>query len=106
LAVNTRLPRDISVTDAVDAPEDFNAILSCLKKEYTYKIYNSRIKDPFYADRAYFYPQRMDLERMRRAAAQFCGDPRLQGGALRRDGDEDHRADRVLVCGGGKRPHH
>lgn len=73
LAVNTRLPRDISVTDAVDAPENFNAILSCLKKEYTYKIYNSRIKDPFYADRAYFYPQRMDLEQMRRAAAQFVG---------------------------------
>ena len=72
-AINTRLPRDISVVDAVDAPEDFNAILSCIKKEYTYKIYNSRLRDPFYADRAYFYPQRMDVERMRRAAAQFVG---------------------------------
>ena len=27
--------------------EDFNAIGSCLKKEYTYRIYNSRFKNPF-----------------------------------------------------------
>ena len=33
LAVNSRLPGDISVSDAVEAPEDFNAIGSCLKKE-------------------------------------------------------------------------
>ena len=33
LAVNSRLPGDISVTDAVEAPEDFNAIGSCLKNE-------------------------------------------------------------------------
>ena len=74
LAVNTRLPRDIAVTDAVDAPEDFNAILSCVKKEYTYRIYNSRIKNPFYADRAYFYSQKIDLDRMRAAAREFVGE--------------------------------
>ncbi len=73
LAVNTRLPKDISVTDAVDAPEDFNAILSCVKKEYTYEIYNSRIRDPFYEDRAYFYPMKLDTEAIKIAAAQFVG---------------------------------
>lgn len=73
LAVNTRLPGDISVIDAVDAPEDFNAILSCIKKEYTYKIFNSRIKNPFYENRAYFYPMKLDVDRMRAAAAEFVG---------------------------------
>ena len=34
LAVNARLPGDIAVTDAREAPEDFNAISSCIKKEY------------------------------------------------------------------------
>ena len=39
LAVNARLPADIAVVDAVAAPEDFNAIGSCIQKEYVYQIY-------------------------------------------------------------------
>lgn len=73
LAVNALLPEDIAVTDAVYAPEDFNAILSCNKKEYTYRIYNSRIKDPFFRDRAYFYPSRLDENVMQRCADMFVG---------------------------------
>ena len=73
LAVNARLPADIAVVDAVAAPEDFNAIGSCLKKEYTYRIYNSRVKNPFYVNRAYFYPKRLDEEFLNRAAHQFVG---------------------------------
>ena len=34
LAVNSRLPDDIAVVDAVEVPDDFNAIGSCVKKEY------------------------------------------------------------------------
>ncbi len=54
LAVNSRLPGDISVSDAVEAPEDFNAIGSCLKKEYIYRILNSAVPDPFLQKRACF----------------------------------------------------
>ncbi len=72
-AVNSRLPSDIAVTDAVEAPEDFNAIGSCVKKEYVYKILNSRIPDPFLQNRACFYPQKLDLGLMERAAAAFEG---------------------------------
>lgn len=73
LALNTVLPDDISVTDAVEAEEDFNAILCCIKKEYTYKIYNSRIKDPFYYNRAYFYPAALNAEKMKIGAEKFVG---------------------------------
>ena len=73
LAVNSRLPEDIVVTNAFDVAEDFNAIGSCLKKEYTYKIYNSRIRNPFYVHRAYFYPKRLDEAVMERAARAFEG---------------------------------
>jgi len=73
LAINPRLPEDISVIGAVDAPEDFNAILSCEKKEYTYRILNTRIPDPFEHNRAYFYPAPLKLDVMQRAAAQFVG---------------------------------
>lgn len=73
LAVNSRLPADIAVERAMDAPEDFNAIGSCIKKEYIYKILNSTIRDPFLEKRVCFYPQRLDMELMRRAAAAFEG---------------------------------
>ena len=72
-AINTHTPEDIAVSEALEVAEDFNAIGSCLKKEYTYRIYNSRIKNPFYVNRAYFYPKRLDEEFLNRAAHQFVG---------------------------------
>ena len=72
-AVNTHTPEDIVVKEAYDMPDDFNAIGSCLKKEYTYRIYNSRIKNPFYVNRAYFYPKHLDESVMDRAARAFEG---------------------------------
>ena len=73
LAVNTRLPDDISVSKATEVPDSFNAIGSCRKKEYTYKIYNSRIRDPFYVNRVWFYPKLLDETVMAEAARQFVG---------------------------------
>ncbi len=73
LAVNSLLPEDIVACAAIDADDDFNAILSCRKKEYTYRIYNSRIRDPFYRNRAYFYPSALDIGAMREAAGYFVG---------------------------------
>ena len=72
-AINTHTPEDIAVSEALEVAEDFNAIGSCLKKEYTYRIYNSRVKNPFYVNRAYFYPKRLDEEFLNRAAHQFVG---------------------------------
>ncbi len=73
LAINARLPADIAVLDAVEVPEDFNAITSCIRKEYIYKIWNSNIRDPFLEKRVCFYPQKLDIERMEQAAAAFEG---------------------------------
>ena len=72
-ALNTHLPGDIVVTEAREMPEGFNAIGSCVKKEYTYLIYNSRIRDPFYVNRAWFYPKHLDEHIMQAAADQFVG---------------------------------
>lgn len=73
LAVNSRLPEDIAVSDAVEVPADFNAIGSCIKKEYIYRIHNSRIRDPFIDRGACFYPQTLDVGRMAAAARAFEG---------------------------------
>ena len=66
-AVNTHIPEDIAVLEAYEVADDFNAIGSCIRKEYTYRIYNSRVKNPFYVNRAYFYPKRLDEDVMDRA---------------------------------------
>ena len=72
-ALNTHLPADIAVTKAFDVHEDFNAIGSCIKKEYTYLIYNTRLRDPFFINRAWFYPKHLDEKIMQEAADQFVG---------------------------------
>ena len=72
-ALNTHLPVDIAVTKAFDVHEDFNAIGSCVRKEYTYTIYNSRLRDPFYVNRAWFYPKHLDEKIMQATAEQFVG---------------------------------
>ncbi len=73
LAINSRLPEDIAVLEAVEVDEGFNAIGSCIKKEYIYKIHNSNIRDPFMEKRVCFYPQHLDMALMQRAAAAFEG---------------------------------
>lgn len=74
LAVNTRLPKDIVVTQALEVSEGFNAISSCVKKEYTYRIYNARLPHAFEVDRAWFYPYKeLDETVMQQAADCFVG---------------------------------
>jgi len=74
LAVNTRLPHDIVVTQAFEVSDHFNAISSCLKKEYTYQIYNARTPNAFYVDRVWFYPYgELDVNVMQAAANYFVG---------------------------------
>lgn len=73
LAVNTRLPEDIVVCKATEVSSGFNAIGSCLKKEYTYRIYNSRIGNAFYVNRAWFYPRYLDEKIMAETAREFVG---------------------------------
>ncbi|MDD7771498.1 MAG: tRNA pseudouridine(38-40) synthase TruA [Firmicutes bacterium] len=72
-ALNTHLPEDIVVTSAWEEHEDFNAIGSCVRKEYSYLIYNSHIRDPFYVNRAWFYPKHLNEAVMQAAADRFVG---------------------------------
>jgi len=73
LALNARLPADIAVSAACEVDENFNAVTSCIRKEYVYRILNSRIRDPFLENRVCFYPSPLDIECMQRAARAFEG---------------------------------
>ncbi|MCR4771834.1 MAG: tRNA pseudouridine(38-40) synthase TruA [Oscillospiraceae bacterium] len=73
LALNALLPQDISVYAAAEVEEDFHAVFSCLRKEYTYRAYTSPVRDPFLNGRALFFPEKTDIDAMRLAAERFKG---------------------------------
>jgi tRNA pseudouridine38-40 synthase len=72
-ALNSRLPRDIVVLSAEAVPDGFHAINSCIEKEYTYRLYTAKMRDPLREGRAYHYPYPLDLNKMRTCAQQFTG---------------------------------
>jgi len=73
IALNTNLPDDICIISAKYVPIDFHSVFSCERKEYTYRIYNSHIRDPFLNNRVWWYPQRLNLERISAGAKEFIG---------------------------------
>lgn len=73
LALNARLPEAVVVRKAVLVPDEFDARFSCVNKEYTYLIHNSRVRDPFSVSRAWAYPQKLNVAAMQRAARDFVG---------------------------------
>ena len=76
LALNFRLPEDISVFFADFVEEDFHARYSVLSKTYEYKIWNSYFRNPFLKNKAYHLSKPISkdgLESMKKAASYFCG---------------------------------
>ena len=73
LALNTYLPKDIAVIACVEAESDFHPRYSCKSKQYVYKIYNGKIRNPFYEKYAYHYKYKLDAEYLNREAQLFVG---------------------------------
>ena len=73
LALNTYLPKDIAVIACVEAENDFHPRYSCKSKQYIYKIYNGKIRNPFYEKYAYHYRYNLDAEYLNREAQAFVG---------------------------------
>ena len=72
-ALNRLLPNDIAVHSAVEVPRDFDARYSCTGKEYIYKIWNHRIKNPFMHNYALHYWYKLDTDLLNEAANSFIG---------------------------------
>jgi tRNA pseudouridine38-40 synthase len=73
MALNRYLPDDIAVSSVVDAEDDFHARYSCKGKEYVYKVWNSRTRNPFYNGLALHYRYHVDVEALNREAQAFVG---------------------------------
>ena len=72
-ALNARLPEDIAVTHAREAPDDFHARYSATGKEYVYRLLNSRIKDPLAPHLSYRAGYHIDERLLHNEAQAFLG---------------------------------
>jgi tRNA pseudouridine38-40 synthase len=72
-AMNTLLPDDISILSCEDMPLDFHARYSATSKEYIYKLFIRKEKDPFLSDLAHHYKYRFSPEKIHISCPAFIG---------------------------------
>lgn len=74
LAINSRLPDDILVTNAREVSETFHARHSSLRKTYRYTILNGRNRDVFRKHMEYHHYTPLDVQAMNEALTYFLGE--------------------------------
>lgn len=72
-ALNRYLPFDIAVNNCIDVKSDFHARYSCKGKEYIYKIWNNKVRNPFLDGYAYHYWYKIDENILNEASKAFIG---------------------------------
>ncbi len=74
VALNSILPKDISVIGAKDVSDSFDGRFSVKRKTYIYKIHNSEIPNPFLKKYSCHYKYKLDIEKMRESAKHIIGE--------------------------------
>lgn len=72
-ALNYHLNGDITALSAWEEDENFNARFSSKGKRYIYKIWNGKMRNPFYRGYSWYLPYELDRENMKKAAEYFIG---------------------------------
>lgn len=72
-SLNAVLPEDISVLSCEEVRFDFHARYDCVSKQYKYLIWNGKSRNPFYRNRALYYPFELDIEMLNCEAQSFMG---------------------------------
>ncbi len=68
------LPDDIAVTGINEAEPDFHARFGIKRKTYLYKIWNKKYPEPFLRKYSMHVPKKLDMDKMKAAAAYFIGE--------------------------------
>ncbi len=76
-ALNAVLPEDIAAIDCKEVDYGFHARYDCKSKEYIYKIWNSKNKNPFLHNYSLHYKYPLDAEFLDRQAKAFIGTHRF-----------------------------
>jgi tRNA pseudouridine38-40 synthase len=73
LALNAKLPEDVSVRLVERAPDGFHATHDAKRKRYRYTIYNDPRRPVFWRRYAWHVPTPLDVEAMHRAGQRLLG---------------------------------
>lgn len=72
--LNKFLPNDIAVISTQEVNERFHSRLNAKGKKYLYRVLNTDVSDVFKRNYTFFYSEKLDIEKMRKGAAYFCGE--------------------------------
>ncbi len=72
-ALNYRLNTDITAVEAWEVEDDFSARFSSKGKRYIYRIWNGRMRNPFYKGYSWYLPYKLNKEKMIESAEHFKG---------------------------------
>ena len=72
-ALNSRLPKDIVITGAEEARKNFHSRFDAKSKVYRYTILNRAYPSALLKDNVCFYPHKLDINLMRKAAKSLLG---------------------------------
>ena len=67
MAINTKLPPEISVKESFDVPMEFNARYSAISRSYRYRILNSPARSALRRNSVFHFKQELDFELMKEA---------------------------------------
>lgn len=73
MALNTKLPPDIATVACREVSADFHPRYNCKTKEYVYRVYNGKTRDPFLEKYTYHYRFNLDADYLNKEAQQFLG---------------------------------
>lgn len=77
--LNTYLPKSIAVKSCREVAEDFHPRYSAVSKEYIYKLYNGKIRNPFLNNYAFHYRYPINAEYLNSEAKAFLGTHDFKG---------------------------
>ena len=78
-ALNSKLPKDISIIKAEEVNEEFHARYCAKGKRYRYIICNSEYRNPIYSDTSYFVKYDLDLDKIKKEAKYLIGTHDFKG---------------------------
>ena len=71
--MNQKLPEDIVIVKSEEVPADWHPRYCDCEKTYEYHIWNAKVPDPTRRLTTYFVSYKLDLDKMRQAAAYLIG---------------------------------
>ena len=71
--LNSILPQDIVIKDAIDVNESFHSGKPIISKSYEYRILNSPIRDPFQENRSLYIRREINIEKLEYVLSFFLG---------------------------------